>query len=39
MFNFEEEIKKLPKNPGIYIMKNDKGEIIYVGKAKIYLIE
>lgn len=34
MFNFEEEIKKLPKNPGIYIMKNDKGEIIYVGKAK-----
>ncbi len=34
MFNFEDEIKKLPKNPGIYIMKNDKGEIIYVGKAK-----
>lgn len=25
---------KLPKTPGVYLMKNQKGEIIYVGKAK-----
>lgn len=25
---------KLPKTPGVYLMKNKKGEIIYVGKAK-----
>ena len=24
----------LPKTPGVYLMKNDKGKIIYVGKAK-----
>lgn len=24
----------LPKNPGVYLMKNEKGKIIYVGKAK-----
>ena len=24
----------LPKNPGVYLMKNSKNEIIYVGKAK-----
>ncbi|MTI71539.1 MAG: excinuclease ABC subunit UvrC [Firmicutes bacterium] len=33
MFNIDEELKKLPDKPGVYIMKNDKGEIIYVGKA------
>lgn len=33
MFNIEEELKKLPDKPGVYIMKNDKGTIIYVGKA------
>jgi len=27
------QIKKLPKNPGVYIFKNENGEIIYVGKA------
>ncbi len=26
--------KILPDNPGVYIMKNSKGEIIYIGKAK-----
>lgn len=26
--------KNLPKNPGVYCMKNSKKEIIYVGKAK-----
>ena len=24
----------LPLTPGVYLMKNNKGEIIYVGKAK-----
>ena len=25
---------RLPQTPGVYLMKNAKGEIIYVGKAK-----
>ena len=29
-----EELKKLPKEPGVYLMHDDKGEIIYIGKAK-----
>lgn len=29
-----EIIRKLPRSTGVYIMKNAKGEIIYVGKAK-----
>ncbi|WDV45232.1 excinuclease ABC subunit UvrC [Clostridiaceae bacterium M8S5] len=33
MFDIKEELKKLPDNPGVYLMKNDKNEIIYVGKA------
>ena len=33
MFNIEEELKKLPNKPGVYIMKNKNDEIIYVGKA------
>lgn len=33
MFNFEEELKKLPKEPGVYIMRDDKDVILYVGKA------
>lgn len=33
MFNIDEELKKLPDEPGVYIMKNKDGEIIYVGKA------
>ncbi len=33
MFNIAEELKKLPEKPGVYIMKNKDGEIIYVGKA------
>ena len=32
-FNFEEELKKLPKEPGVYIMRDDKDVILYVGKA------
>lgn len=33
MFNIEEELKKLPARPGVYIMHDDKDAIIYVGKA------
>ncbi|MCF6460693.1 excinuclease ABC subunit UvrC [Clostridium sp. Cult3] len=33
MFNIDEELKKLPDKPGVYIMKDKDGEIIYVGKA------
>ncbi|MBE6022985.1 MAG: excinuclease ABC subunit UvrC [Cellulosilyticum sp.] len=33
MFHIEEELKKLPDSPGVYLMKDDTGHIIYVGKA------
>ncbi|MBI4855564.1 MAG: excinuclease ABC subunit UvrC [Acetobacterium woodii] len=29
----KEKLKDLPQSPGVYIMKNDNDEIIYVGKA------
>lgn len=32
-FNIKEELSKLPKKPGVYIMHDNKDEIIYVGKA------
>ena len=32
-FNIEEELKKLPASPGVYIMNDRHDEIIYVGKA------
>ena len=32
-FDIEEELKKLPDKPGVYIMHDEKDEIIYVGKA------
>lgn len=32
-FNIEEELKKLPSQPGVYIMHDRRDEIIYVGKA------
>ncbi len=32
-FNFDEELKKLPGKPGVYIMHDSKDAIIYVGKA------
>ena len=35
MFDLEEELKKLPAKPGVYLMHNDRDEIIYVGKARI----
>lgn len=34
MFDIKEELKRLPDNPGVYMMFNDDDEIIYVGKAK-----
>ena len=33
MFNFEEELKKLPHSPGVYLMHDAGDTIIYVGKA------
>ncbi len=33
MFIIEEELKKLPKKPGVYLMKDKDDKIIYVGKA------
>ena len=33
MFLIEEELKKLPGKPGVYIMHGEKDEMIYVGKA------
>ena len=33
MFIIEEELKKLPKKPGVYLMKDKNDNIIYVGKA------
>ena len=35
MFDFKAQLKVLPDKPGVYLMKNSLGEIIYVGKAKI----
>ena len=31
--DLQTKLENLPTNPGVYLMKNDKGEIIYVGKA------
>ncbi len=33
MFDIEEELKKLPAKPGVYIMHDDADTILYVGKA------
>ncbi len=33
MDKIREKLKTLPKTPGVYLMKNAKGDIIYVGKA------
>ncbi len=32
--NFKDKLDTLPSFPGVYLMKNDKGKIIYVGKSK-----
>jgi len=28
------KLASLPKEPGVYLFKNERGEIIYIGKAK-----
>ncbi len=33
MFDIEEELKKLPDKPGVYIMRDKSNTVIYVGKA------
>ena len=33
MFHIEEELAKLPDQPGVYIMHDERDAIIYVGKA------
>ena len=30
----EEKIRTLPKDPGVYLMKDREGNVIYVGKAR-----
>lgn len=35
LFDIEEELKKLPAKPGVYIMHDEDDNIIYVGKAVI----
>ena len=32
--SLQEKTKSFPKSPGVYLMKNQQGKIIYVGKAK-----
>lgn len=32
--DFKAKLKDVPENPGVYLMSNEDGEIIYVGKAK-----
>lgn len=33
MFNIQENLKKLPHKPGVYMHKDELGQVIYVGKA------
>lgn len=33
MFDIQEQLKKLPAEPGVYLMKDENNKIIYVGKA------
>ncbi len=33
MFEIEEELKKLPDHPGVYLMHDERDAIIYIGKA------
>lgn len=32
-FNFSEELKKMPRTPGVYLMHDSRDDVIYVGKA------
>lgn len=33
MFDIQHELKRLPEKPGVYLMKDENGDVIYVGKA------
>lgn len=33
MFDIQEHLKQLPAQPGVYLMKDKNGQVIYVGKA------
>lgn len=35
MVRIKEKVRKLPMQPGVYIMKNKENQVIYVGKAKL----
>lgn len=35
MFDLKEALRLLPDNPGVYLMKDSAGQVIYVGKAKV----
>ena len=35
LLRIKEKLKNLPMSPGVYLMKNQKGDIIYVGKSKV----
>ena len=32
--SFEEQLKRLPTKPGVYLFRDDRGQVLYVGKAK-----
>ena len=34
MKDFSEDLKKLPAQPGVYIMRDTTGKVIYVGKSR-----
>ena len=34
MANLEEKLKNLPDNPGVYLMRDEGGNILYIGKAR-----
>ena len=35
LLKIKEKLKTLPMSPGVYLMKNEDGDIIYVGKSKV----
>lgn len=35
--DLKEKVETLPKSPGVYLMKGKRGEVLYVGKAKVLL--
>ena len=35
VLDLESKLKSLPKSPGVYLFKDEKGKVIYIGKARI----